>query len=117
MATATHYPVTPDGRYFVVRARLWRKANPTLPEARASALVKTLMDARRKLLSKDLSQDDRKQARAAIDAAKRAMGERGPVWWTDGAPDYNKRLVKNTPYADWYAGLAGAGVRDAFPLT
>ena len=37
------YPVTPDGRYFVVR---------------------------------------------------------GPVWWEDGAPDYNRRLLKNTPYSE-----------------
>jgi hypothetical protein len=26
------YPVTPDDRYFVVRGRLWRMANPELPE-------------------------------------------------------------------------------------
>lgn len=39
-------------------------------------------------------------ARAAVDAAKTGLGERGPVWWTDGAPDYNRHLVKNTPYAD-----------------
>ena len=25
------------------------------------------------------------RARAQVDAAKRALGERGPVWWTDGA--------------------------------
>ncbi|WP_409267495.1 hypothetical protein [Massilia sp. BHUDP2] len=47
-----------------------------------------------------------RQARAEVDAAKRALGERGPVWWTDGAPDYNRRMVANTPYADWYASLS-----------
>ncbi len=26
-------------------------------------------------------------ARAAVDAAKTALGERGPPWWDDGAPD------------------------------
>jgi hypothetical protein len=30
------------------------------------------------------------------------------VWWSDGTPDYNRRLVKNTPYADWYAELPSA---------
>ena len=35
----------------------------------------------------------------AVDAAKVALGERGPVWWTDGAPDLNRHLVKNTLYA------------------
>jgi hypothetical protein len=33
------------------------------------------------------------------------LGERGPVWWRDGAPDYNRKLAKNTPYALWFAGL------------
>jgi len=44
----------------------------------------------------------------AVDAAKHALGERGPVWWTDGAPDFNRRLVANTPYAAWYAALPPA---------
>jgi hypothetical protein len=33
------------------------------------------------------------------------LGERGPVWWTDGAPDFNRRMARNTPYADWFAAL------------
>ena len=41
-----------------------------------------------------------KAARARVHAAKVALGERGPVWWEDGAPDYNRHLVKNTPYAE-----------------
>jgi hypothetical protein len=41
-------------------------------------------------------------ARRAVDQAKRALGERGPVWWSDGAPDLNRRLVKNSPYSDWW---------------
>ncbi|WP_235531902.1 hypothetical protein [Sphingomonas sp. Leaf67] len=44
------------------------------------------------------------KARKAVDAAKVALGERGPVWWDDGAPDYNRRKVENTPYAGWLAG-------------
>lgn len=87
------YPVTPDGRYFVVRGRLWRTTNPTLPEAERAPLVKILMAARR---TRD---------RDGVDRAKRALGERGPVWWTDGAPDYNRRMARNTPYADWFANL------------
>ena len=39
-----------------------------------------------------------------LDAAKRALGERGPVWWTDGAPDWNRHLAKNTAYAAWWEG-------------
>ena len=41
-------------------------------------------------------------ARKAVDAAKIALGERGPVWWTDGAPDLNREKVKDSPYAEWY---------------
>ena len=49
-----------------------------------------------------------KQARSAVDAAKIALGERGPPWWTDGAADYNRRLAKNTPYAGWWEGVSRA---------
>ncbi len=41
------YPVTPDGRYFVVRGRLWRRSDPALPEAERARHVAALMDARR----------------------------------------------------------------------
>ena len=49
-----------------------------------------------------------RRARRRVHAAKVALGERGPVWWRDGAPDYNRHLAKNTPYAAWYAALAGS---------
>ena len=62
------------------------------------------MDARRQLRG-ERSAVDRAAARAAVDAAKGALGERGPVWWDDGEPDFNRRLVRNTPYAVWYAVL------------
>ncbi|SDO09823.1 hypothetical protein SAMN05216360_114211 [Methylobacterium phyllostachyos] len=45
-------------------------------------------------------------ARDAVNAAKIALGERGPVWWRDGAPDLNRHLVRTTPYAAWYAALS-----------
>ena len=44
-------------------------------------------------------------AHNAVDEIKRALGERGPVWWDDGSPDLNRHMAKNTPYADWYASL------------
>lgn len=54
-----------------------------------------------------------RSARAMVDAAKINLGERGPVWWDDGAPDYNRYMVANTPYAAWASALAGdvAGAR------
>jgi hypothetical protein len=95
---------TPDGRYLVVRGRLWRATNPHLPEPDKERPVTALMSARRQLRGRR-SADDRAAARAAVDAAKVALGERGPVWWDDGEPDFNRRLVRNTPYAVWYAVL------------
>ncbi|HEY8608656.1 MAG TPA: hypothetical protein VIM12_16205 [Noviherbaspirillum sp.] len=104
------YPVTPDGRYFLVRGRLWRCSNPALPEAVRRQLVSELMRARRGVRDALRSGDGEalRAARAAVDAAKIALGERGPAWWNDGAPDYNRRLAKNTPYADWCAASATA---------
>ncbi len=102
-----HYPVTPDGRYFVVRGRLWRTADPALPEQACARLTSELMTARRAVQAAGRNGDAAamRSARAAVDAAKVALGERGPVWWSDGAPDYNRHLAKNTPYATWFAGL------------
>jgi len=101
------YPTTPDGRYFVVRGRLWRLANPALPEERLTALKAELMAARRAVGAALRAEDEAalKAARAAVDVAKRALGERGPVWWEDGTPDFNRHKAKNTPYAEWFAAL------------
>lgn len=41
----------------------------------------------------------------AGDAAKHALGERGPVWWGDGAPDLTRRMARTTGYADWFSSL------------
>ena len=102
--------VTPDGRYFVVRGRLWRRANPDLPAEQRETLIRELMAAQR-AVKKALASKDAAPlalARKAVDAAKIGVGERGPVWWTDGAPDLNRHKVKDSPYADWYSrGSAG----------
>jgi hypothetical protein len=103
-------PQTPDGRYIVVWGRLWRASNPNLPQPQRAACVQALMDARREVKAALAAGDAQRLARArsAVDAAKVALGERGPVWWTDGARDFNRHLVKNSPYAEWYQGAAGA---------
>jgi hypothetical protein len=41
------YPVTPDGRYFVVNGRLWRSSNPMISAGVRQTLVERLMRARR----------------------------------------------------------------------
>lgn len=103
---------TPDGRYLVVRGRLWRASNPGLACDQRDTLVSQLMSARR-ALRHGAPERSKAAARQQVDDAKRGLGERGPVWWTDGTPDYNRKLVKNTPYAEWYASLP---VQDEPPL-
>lgn len=102
--------MTPDGRYIVVRGRLWRAANPHLHDARRGELVAALMTARRAVRSARSAGDtDAEQAaHHAVNDAKIALGERGPVWWDDGAPDLNRKMARNTPYADWFAALPDA---------
>jgi len=102
------HPVTPDGRYFLVRGRLWRMANPGLGETERAELVGRLMAARRAVrgAKKEADQGAEGAAHKAVDEIKRALGERGLVWWNDGSPDLNRHMAKNTPYADWYATLA-----------
>ena len=103
MTSQEEYPRTPDGRYFVVRGRLWRLSNPSLDPAVRETLVAELMSARRAVRDAKGDPAATKEARARVDAAKRALGERGPPWWTDGAPDYNRRMATGTPYAEWFA--------------
>lgn len=97
-------PITPDGRYIVVDGVLWRRSDPRLTESQRQELVNALMAARRAV---GAARDDetRRAARAQVQKAKVALGERGPVWWDDGAADLTRRKVANTAYADWYAAL------------
>lgn len=102
------YPDTPDGRYFVVRGRLWRKSNPALAENDRQRHINDLMSARRTVRDANSDPDETAKARRRVDDAKVALGERGPVWWDDGTPDFNRHMVKNTPYADWYSRLTAS---------
>jgi hypothetical protein len=81
-----------------------------LAEAEREALVGTLMDARRAVGAARRTGDAEaeRDARARVDSAKHALGERGPVWWSDGAPDLNRHMARNTPYAAWFAALEDA---------
>ena len=108
-STAAAPPQTPDGRYLVVRGRLWRCANPELVPAERAALVGSLMTARRDKQAAMRAGDAaaKEEARQRVDVAKQGLGERGPVWWSDGAPDLNRKMARNTIYAEWYAGIMG----------
>ena len=99
---------TPDGRYIIVRGQLWRTANPNLPEQERQRLVDALMDARRAVGAALRAGDPvaEKAARAQVHAAKVTLGERGPVWWSDGAPDENRRRIAKSTYAAWWTSFA-----------
>jgi hypothetical protein len=85
-------------------------ANPDLTEAKRADLVDRLMAARTAVREAQKANDREAEAAAhkAVDEVKQALGERDPVWWDDGSPDLNRHMAKNTPYADWCAGLAHA---------
>jgi hypothetical protein len=106
------YPQTPDGRYFVVRGRLWRCTNPAVRDEERTRLTAALMAGRRAVGAalKRGDEDALATARAAVNEAKIALGERGPVWWTDGSPDLNRHMVRDTTYAAWFRDLADDGV-------
>ncbi|EJL98259.1 MULTISPECIES: hypothetical protein [unclassified Pseudomonas] len=101
------HSVTPDGRYFVVKGQLWRCSNPSLQEDVRQRLVDALMAARREVKKAKDAEDESqmKRAREKVQLAKVALGERGPVWWVDGSPDFNRFRVTNSPYAEWFSLL------------
>ena len=112
MTSAQTPPRTPDGRYIVVRGRLWRVSNPGLDDEVRQRLVDQLMQARRAVAAGGRANDAVavSRARAQVEQAKQALGERGPVWWTDGSPDLNRHMARTTPYAQWYASVATPAV-------
>lgn len=98
------YPHTPDGRYFVAKNRLWRCTDPRLSEGERQSHVDALMAARRAVKSAKNRGDDEalRKARERVQSAKEALGERGPVWWEDDAPDETGKAPHNSSYAVWW---------------
>jgi hypothetical protein len=88
-------------------------SNPEIDVEERQRLVARLMEGRRLVgiarRLKDVAGEA--DARNRVDVAKRALGERGPVWWKDDAPDLNRQMVRTTPYAEWYESLGVENVR------
>lgn len=84
---------TPDGRYVVIDGRRWRATDPLLPEDVAAVLRSELMSARRAvsaaLRTKDAAAE--RAARARVQAAKVALGERGTPWWEQSEEERRAR--------------------------
>jgi hypothetical protein len=65
----------------VIDGRRWRATDPAIPEERRTELVEILMAWRREV-RRTMGTDDESTARAGVQAAKVALGERGkPAWW------------------------------------
>ncbi|MET0474051.1 MAG: hypothetical protein ABW001_05370 [Mycobacterium sp.] len=74
-------PITEDGHYLLIKGRRWRATDPSIPEERRSELTHVLMSWRREVRRTKGTQEET-TARAGVQAAKVALGERGtPPWW------------------------------------
>lgn len=75
---------TPDGRFLVIDGRRWRASDPSIPDTLGAELVSELMAARRAVRDagrQDEGVDETATARARVQDAKVALGERGEPWW------------------------------------
>ena len=97
-AVKSTLPVTPDGRYFVVRGRLWRCTNPFLSAEVKKVLVDELMQARREKGSALRGGDN-----AGRDVARQRIDE------------IKKQLVSGVPFGGRTARLTGIGIWQRTP--
>ena len=99
MSTRESPEKTPDGHHVVIDGRKWRATDPSLPEETAARLRKHLMSARRAVQSATTANDEQaeREARARVQRAKVALGERGAPWWEQSEEERRRR---------WEDGLA-----------
>jgi hypothetical protein len=57
-------------------------------------LVNRLMAARRGERRAKTAGKAEVVAHGIVDEVKRALGERGPAWWKNGSPDFNRHMAK-----------------------
>jgi hypothetical protein len=82
---------TDDGRYVVIKGRRWRATDPAIPEDRRVELTRTLMAWRREV-RRTKGTAGEAAARAGVQAAKVALGERGsPPWWEQTESERQRR--------------------------
>lgn len=97
MSTREPPEKTPDGHHVVIDGRKWRATDPSLPEETAARLRKHLMSARRAVRSAATDEHAEREARARVQRAKAALGERGAPWWEQSEEERRRR---------WEDGLA-----------
>ncbi|MEU5277987.1 hypothetical protein AB0G87_16395 [Streptomyces asoensis] len=84
---------TPDGHFVVIKGRRWRATDPSIPEETAARLRRHLMSARRAVRSATTAADTEAEraARARVNLAKTALGERGTPWWDQTEEERRRR--------------------------
>ena len=87
---------TPDGRYLVIDGRRWRATDPEIPEKRRAELTRALMAWRREVRRTKGTRDE-SAARAGVQAAKVALGERGTPWWEQSDDERRQRWSADVP--------------------
>ncbi len=87
---------TSDGRYILVGGRRWRATDPMIPPERAAELRSALMAWRREVKATQGTEAEHK-ARAGVQAAKVALGERGRPWWEQTAAERKERWETVVP--------------------
>ena len=97
---------TPDRRYLLLGDKLLRSYNPNLPNDRIDDLLVVLFNSRCDLRrARQCDGTEPLELVDAIEAARRALGQSGPVWWDDGAPDLDGVPVLSTCYAEWFKSM------------
>jgi hypothetical protein len=90
-------PATEDGHYVVIGGRRWRATDPSIPEDRRTELVRILMAWRREVRRAEGTPQE-SAARAGVNAAKVALGERGrPPWWEQTVDQRRTRWEARVP--------------------
>jgi hypothetical protein len=88
---------TDDGHYIVIEGRKWRATDPLIPDDRREELTRILMAWRREV-RRTKGTADEATARAGVQAAKVALGERGaPPWWEQTDDQRRMRWRANVP--------------------
>ena len=83
--------------HIVVDGRRWRATDPSIPENLRAELVAELMSARRAVGAATRAGDDQATttARARVQDAKVALGERGHPWWEPAPPEALDRRIRS----------------------
>lgn len=86
----------------IIKGRRWRATDPDLPDNVDELLRHELMSARRAVGAALKAHDAgaEKTARARVQRAKVALGERGTPWWEQSAEERRERwreLVEELP--------------------